>query len=91
MNETSAYLKETSNIPEKLSLRKKAGWIALVEDFLNSGMAAAIVDHEKMGKTAKVAYNGIIMAVNRNYRDRGVRALWRGGTVYLINERKAKK
>lgn len=72
---------KVTSIPAKSSLRKKAGRALLVEEFLSSGYRFAEVTLEK-NDTARRAYNGLMMAIRRQYPDECA-VLWRHGRIFL--------
>lgn len=72
---------KVTNIPGKNALRKKAGRALLIEEFLASGYRFAEVRLEG-NDTPRRAYNGLMMAIRRQFEDRCA-VLWRHGKIFL--------
>lgn len=73
---------KVNNIPGKSALRKKAGRALLIEEFLSSGFRYAEVTLEGTD-TPRRAYNGLMMAIRRQFEDKCA-VLWRHGRIFLM-------
>lgn len=70
-----------SQVPDKHKLRKAACRIRVIESFLASDYEFAEYQMEG-GETPRRAYNGLLMAIKRQYAGR-VAICWRHGRVFL--------
>ena len=69
------------SLPEKNLLRRKSCRMSAVKAFLDSGYEVAEFAPEA-GDTIRRAYNGLLMAVRRQYPGQ-IGVYWRGGKIYL--------
>lgn len=78
-------LRKVDGIPERGALRKKSKWQDIIRDFIKSDMQAAVVDTNPSDeKDNRRTYNGLMMAIRRNFYDKNVFVIWRHGTIYLV-------
>lgn len=75
-------LVKVTDIPGRNELRKKAGRSLMVEEFLKSGYQFAEVTLEG-ADTPRRAYNGLMMAIRRQYQDECA-VIWRHGRIFLM-------
>jgi len=69
------------SLPEKNLLRRKSCRMSALKAFLDSGYEVAEFAPEN-GDTIRRAYNGLLMAVRRQYPGQ-IGVYWRGGKIYL--------
>lgn len=80
-------LTSVSEIPEKNSFERKACRAGALKEFLRSGYACAEFTPEGDDNPRR-AYNGLLMAIRRQYAGKiGIR--WRHGRIFLCNLEKS--
>ena len=76
-------IQSVNSIPEKNTFERKACRAGILREFLKSGYPFAEFVPEN-GDTARRAYNGLLMAIRRQF-DGQISISWRHGHIYLMN------
>lgn len=80
-------LRKVDVIPEKGALRKNSKWQTIIRDFIKSDMQVAVVEANPSDeKDNKRTYNGLMIAIRRNFSDANIIVCWRHGTIYLMKK-----
>lgn len=74
-----------NEVPARKTLVKRGMWQQLILKFMNSDMLSARVTSDNTDTQAqRRAYNGLIMAIRRNFADANISVAWRNGDIYLL-------
>lgn len=80
------FFKEVPHAPGKRE-KQWGAWNRLINEFIKAQIHVAVIDYAAIGKTARQAYNGLLMAVRRSYKEKGISVLWRSDSIYIVNEK----
>lgn len=76
-------IRSVNGVPERNSFERKACRAGALNEFLKTGYACAEFTPEG-NDTARRAYNGLLMAMHRQFEGK-VSISWRHGRIFLTN------